>query len=163
VPGLVAVVTRCEPLGYGRNALAITRPDQPSNVKRTHPPPGPRGRRCCAICVGAWEDRQCQTLVSLTLARGEVPVTVGLRLFLPQSWTNDPVRLQRAGVPVAHRTARTKPQIAQASMGAFVGRYANRIGQAKFTLDGQEYKLATNRGPNSLHGGATGCRRARIS
>jgi len=48
-------------------------------------------------------------------------------------------------------------------MGAFVGRYANRIGQAKFTLDGQEYKLATNRGPNSLHGGATGCRRARIS
>jgi hypothetical protein len=32
----------------------------------------------------------CQTLVSLTLARGEVPVTVALRLFLPQSWTNDP-------------------------------------------------------------------------
>ena len=54
----------------------------------------------------------CQTLVSLTLARGEVPVTVALRLFLPESWSNDPGRLQRAGVPMAHRTARTKPQIA---------------------------------------------------
>ena len=31
----------------------------------------------------------CQTLVSLTLARGEVPVTVALRLFLPEIWTND--------------------------------------------------------------------------
>jgi len=58
----------------------------------------------------------CQTLVSLTLARGEVPVTVALRLFLPQSWTNDPARLQRAGVPLSHRTARTKPQIALAEI-----------------------------------------------
>jgi len=46
----------------------------------------------------------------------------------------------------------------QGSMGAFVGRYANRIGQAKFTLNGQEYKLAANNGPNSLHGGAKGSR-----
>ena len=42
-------------------------------------------------------------------------------------------------------------QAGQASMGAFVGRYANRIGQAKFTLDGQEYKLAASNGPNTLH------------
>ena len=41
----------------------------------------------------------CQTLVSLTLARGEVPVTVALRLFLPESWTSDRARLKRAGVP----------------------------------------------------------------
>ncbi len=31
----------------------------------------------------------CQTLVSLTLARGEVPVAVGLALFLPETWTSD--------------------------------------------------------------------------
>jgi len=41
----------------------------------------------------------CQTLVSLTLARGEVPVTVGLRLFLPAIWTSDEARLARAGAP----------------------------------------------------------------
>jgi SRSO17 transposase len=39
----------------------------------------------------------CQTLVSLTLARGEVPVTVALRLFLPESWTSDRAGLKRAG------------------------------------------------------------------
>ena len=49
-------------------------------------------------------------------------------------------------------------QSGQGSMGAFVGRYANRIGQAKFTLAGQEYKLAANNGPNSLHGGQKGSR-----
>jgi aldose 1-epimerase len=49
-------------------------------------------------------------------------------------------------------------QAGQASMGAFVGRYANRIGGAKFSLNGQEYKLAANNGPNSLHGGAKGSR-----
>jgi SRSO17 transposase len=42
----------------------------------------------------------CQTLVSLTLARGEVPVMVGLRLFLPETWTGDEARLERAGVPL---------------------------------------------------------------
>jgi SRSO17 transposase len=62
----------------------------------------------------------CQTLVSLTLARGEVPVPVALRLFLPENWTNDPSRLQRAGVPVPHRTARTKPQIALAEIDRLV-------------------------------------------
>src|SRR5437588_8604006 len=54
----------------------------------------------------------CQTLVSLTLARGEVPVMVALRLFLPETWANDRGRLERAGVPVEYRTARTKPEMA---------------------------------------------------
>jgi len=40
--------------------------------------------------------------------------------------------------------------------GALVGRYANRIGKARFTLNGVEYKLAQNDGPNSLHGGVKG-------
>ena len=62
------------------------------------------------------KNANCQTLVSLTLARGEVPVMVALRLFLPESWTGDLSRLKRAGVPVEYRTARTKPEIALAEI-----------------------------------------------
>jgi SRSO17 transposase len=58
----------------------------------------------------------CQTLVSLTLASGEVPVMVALRLFLPESWTSEAARLDRAGVPDDHRAYRTKPQIALAEI-----------------------------------------------
>lgn len=41
----------------------------------------------------------CQSMVSLTLARREVPVGVGLRLFLPENWAGDAERRRRAGVP----------------------------------------------------------------
>ena len=62
----------------------------------------------------------CQTLVSLTLARGEVPVMVALRLFLPENWTNDPGRLEQASVPAEYRVARTKPEIALAEIDRVV-------------------------------------------
>ena len=54
----------------------------------------------------------CQSLVSVTLASREVPVMVGLRLFLPESWTDDPERMARAHVPKDRQTALTKPEIA---------------------------------------------------
>jgi SRSO17 transposase len=53
----------------------------------------------------------CQPLVSVTLASREVPVMVGLRLFLPETWTDDTERMARAGVPKDRQTARTKLEI----------------------------------------------------
>jgi SRSO17 transposase len=62
------------------------------------------------------KNANCQTLVSLTLARAEVPVMVGLRLFLPESWTSDPARLDAARIPEDRREYRTKPEIALAEI-----------------------------------------------
>jgi SRSO17 transposase len=58
------------------------------------------------------KNTNCQTLVSLTLARDEVPIPIVLRLFLPDTWIEAPERLRRAGVPEAFWAARSKPEIA---------------------------------------------------
>src|ERR671921_257896 len=50
-------------------------------------------------CGALGKQANCQILVSLTLARDEVPVPLGLRLFLPEAWANDPDRCVNAGVP----------------------------------------------------------------
>src|SRR5215217_257507 len=57
----------------------------------------------------------CQALVSLTLAGQEVPLPVGLRLFLPEKWTEDLERCAAAGVPEDEVVARSKGEIGRAS------------------------------------------------
>jgi SRSO17 transposase len=56
-------------------------------------------------CGQLGKKANCQSLVSLTLARAEVPIGVGLRLFLPEDWCADAGRRAAAGVPetVAYR------------------------------------------------------------
>lgn len=52
----------------------------------------------------------------------------------------------------------TALQAGTPSMGAFIGRYAGRIGQARYTLDGTTYPLEANAGPHCIHGGPRGSR-----
>jgi SRSO17 transposase len=71
-------------------------------------------------CGELGKTANCQVLVSLTLARGEVPVPVGLRLFLPGVWTDEADRCAAAGVPEAAQAAQTKPEIALAEIDRVV-------------------------------------------
>ena len=67
-------------------------------------------------CGALGKQANCQSLVSLTLARGEVPVPVALRLFLPQAWTSDPARCAQTGVPEPAIVPRSKGEIALAEL-----------------------------------------------
>ena len=67
-------------------------------------------------CGQLGKKANCQSLVSLCLARGEVPVPVGLRLFLPDEWSSDAERCIQAGVPADEVTAKTKGEIALAEL-----------------------------------------------
>ena len=52
-------------------------------------------------CGALGKQANCQCLVSLTLAHDDVFIPIGLRLYLPKTWTNDPARCERAKVPTA--------------------------------------------------------------
>src|SRR3712207_6357031 len=67
-------------------------------------------------CGQLGKKANCQALVSLTLSGVEVPVPVGLRLFLPEKWVSDPARCAAAGVPEAEVMARSKGEIALAEL-----------------------------------------------
>src|SRR5271165_5372426 len=91
----------------------------------------------------------CQTLVSMTLARGEVPVMVGLRLFLPETWTSDKARLERAGVPAEYRSARAKSEIALAELDRLIAadvRFATVLADAGYGMGAEFRQALTARG-----------------
>ena len=64
--------------------------------------------------------------------------------------------LRLAGTSVALGFPTLEGYVAHGAFGKTVGRYANRIAGARFSLDGQEHLLVANEGPNTLHGGPLG-------
>lgn len=65
-----------------------------------------------------------------------------------------------ANVVLGHDSIENVINSPEPFLGSTIGRYGNRIAKGKFQLDGKEYSLAINNGPNSLHGGPQGFHRA---
>jgi aldose 1-epimerase len=63
---------------------------------------------------------------------------------------------QMTDVVVGHGSVQDFVNSGEAYFGATIGRVGNRIANGKFTLDGKEYTMAKNNGPNTLHGGKKG-------
>jgi SRSO17 transposase len=93
------LVKAAERLAGGPDAVLVV--DDTALVKQGRHSVGVKRQYCGQLGQKA----NCQSLVSLTLARAEVPVGVGLRLFLPEDWAADAGRRAAAGVPetVAYR------------------------------------------------------------
>jgi SRSO17 transposase len=100
------LLVQADKLVGGRDAVLVI--DDTAILKKGKHSVGVAPQYCSALGKIA----NCQTLVSLTLARREVPIMVALRLFLPESWTSDASRLKRAGVPKGYRKPRAKAEVA---------------------------------------------------
>ncbi|HEV7661225.1 MAG TPA: aldose epimerase family protein [Allosphingosinicella sp.] len=97
-----------------------------------------------------------ETVEAITLAgRGAVQVCILTYGATIQSLLAPDRHGVLADVALGHATL--PPYLDQPQyMGSTVGRVANRIAGGRFTLDGQDYRVPVNNGPNSLHGGAEG-------
>ena len=87
------LLDKAEALVGGRGAHLIV--DDTALVKKGMHSVGVAHQYCGQLGKNA----NCQALVSLTLARDEMPVAVALRLYLPKPWTEDLMRRQKCGVP----------------------------------------------------------------
>lgn len=92
-PLAAVLVSEANGLVGGEDAHLIV--DDTALVKKGRASPGVGHQYCGELGKKA----NCQSLVSLTLARREVPVVVGLRLFLPEAWDADAERRRKCGIP----------------------------------------------------------------
>jgi SRSO17 transposase len=103
-------------------------------------------RQYCG-CLG--KRANCQVLVSLTLAQGEVPVPVSLRLFLPETWAADAQRCAIVGVPEEHRQPEAKTDLALAEVDRVIAagaRFGRVLADAGYGVSAAFRKGLSERG-----------------
>ena len=103
-------------------------------------------------CGQLGKTANCQSLVSLTLAQGEVPLPVGLRLFLPDEWVGEAGRCVLAGVPDAEVVARSKGEIALAELDCVPQRGVGLVFLGRAGYRGQAAKAGMLTVRSSLNG-----------
>ena len=113
-----------------------------------------KGGRVEKSSFGTTKDGQAVDLYTLTNANGVVARIITYGALLTELHVPDKAGTM-ADVVLGFKTL-AQYESDQPYFGATIGRVANRIAKGKFKLGGQEYTLATNNGPNHLHGGLKG-------
>jgi aldose 1-epimerase len=113
-----------------------------------------KGARVDKTKFGTTKDGQAVDLYTLTNASGIVARVMTYGALLTELHVPDRSG-QMADVVLGFKTLEAY-EGAHPYFGATIGRVANRIAKGTFKLNGQEYTLATNNGPNHLHGGVKG-------
>jgi aldose 1-epimerase len=113
-----------------------------------------KGARVEKTSFGATTDGTPVDLYTLTNARGVVAKVITYGALLTELHVPDRAG-KLADVVLGFKTL-DRYEGEQPYFGGTIGRVANRIAKGKFRLGGQEYTLATNNGPNHLHGGVKG-------
>ena len=113
-----------------------------------------KGARVEKTSFGTTQDGQPVELYTLTNANGVVAKVITYGALLTELHVPDRSG-QMADVVLGFKTL-DRYEGEHPYFGGTIGRVANRIAKGKFRLGGQEYTLATNNGPNHLHGGVRG-------
>ncbi len=121
---------------------------------RAQTPAAGKGARVEKTSFGTTKDGQAVDLYTLTNAKGVVAKVMTYGALLTELHVPDRAG-QLADVVLGFKTLQGY-EADHPYFGATIGRVANRIAKGKFRLGGQEYTLATNNGPNHLHGGLRG-------
>jgi aldose 1-epimerase len=101
---------------------------------------------------GTTSDGKKVELYVLTNSSGMTVKIMTLGAAITELWVPDKTG-KMADVNLSYEDVKGYQSKGNPFFGCAVGRVCNRIAKGKFTLDGKEYKLATNNGPNHLHGG----------
>lgn len=90
----------------------------------------------------------CQCLVSVTLARNEIPIPLRLRLFLPSEWSTNPERCVQAGIPAEHPLGSTKWELALREIDDLTGsvQYGMVLADAGYGVNAKFRHALTARG-----------------
>ena len=110
---------------------------------------------CCENIKLFGVSSQGEEVYVITLTKGDISCNVLSFGATLQSLTVKDLNGQPVDVVLGYDSL-AEYETHDAYLGATVGRYANRIAKGTFSLNGKEYKLAINNGPNHLHGGLLG-------
>jgi aldose 1-epimerase len=107
------------------------------------------------VPFGTTSDGNKVELYVLTNTNGMTVKIMTLGAAITELWVPDRTG-KLADVNLAFEDVKGYQSKSNPFFGCIVGRVCNRIAKGRFTLDGKEYKLVTNNGPNHLHGGTKG-------